>query len=37
MVRCKNGIVVGGVIVVKENLTGTEEDVFDDIDSSVTR
>jgi len=37
MVRCKNGIVVGGVVVVKENLTGTEDDVFDDIDSSVTR
>lgn len=35
--RCKNAILENGVIVVKENLIETKEDIYDEIDSSVTR
>ncbi|KAL7271007.1 hypothetical protein RUND412_006264 [Rhizina undulata] len=35
--RCATGLIPGGVILVKENLTGGEEDIFDEVDSSVTR
>lgn len=35
--RCKNAILENGVIVVKENITETKEDMYDEIDSSVTR
>ena len=35
--RCKSALSPDGLIVVKENLSTTGADVFDDIDSSVTR
>ncbi|KAF8545444.1 alpha-N-methyltransferase NTM1 [Trichophaea hybrida] len=35
--RCADGIRDGGVIVVKENISNCPDDVFDDLDSSVTR
>jgi len=35
--RCKKGVKEGGVIIVKENLSEGEGDIFDDVDSSVTR
>lgn len=35
--RCKSAILENGVIVVKENITETKEDTYDEIDSSVTR
>lgn len=35
--RCKNATLENGVIVVKENITETKEDMYDEIDSSVTR
>lgn len=37
LLRCKESILENGVIVVKENITETKEDVYDEIDSSVTR
>lgn len=35
--RCKDGVLENGIIVVKENITETREDMYDEIDSSVTR
>lgn len=35
--RCKNAIMENGIIVVKENITETKGDMYDEIDSSVTR
>ncbi|RKF81600.1 Alpha N-terminal protein methyltransferase 1 [Golovinomyces cichoracearum] len=35
--KCAEILTPGGFIVVKENLSTTQEDVFDDLDSSVTR
>lgn len=35
--RCKNATLENGIIVVKENITETKEDIYDEIDSSVTR
>ncbi|KAF8251136.1 hypothetical protein K440DRAFT_579634 [Wilcoxina mikolae CBS 423.85] len=35
--RCADGIRDGGVIVVKENISNCPDDVFDELDSSVTR
>jgi protein N-terminal methyltransferase len=35
--RCKEGLVEGGLVVVKENVTTSVEDEFDELDSSVTR
>lgn len=35
--RCGAGLKDGGVLVVKENLSSIDEDIFDDVDSSVTR
>lgn len=35
--RCKAALKEGGLIVVKENLVTGAEDVFDSLDSSVTR
>lgn len=34
---CKDALEPDGIIVVKENLSTTDGDVFDDEDSSVTR
>ena len=36
--RCAKGICEdGGMIVVKENISSAADDVFDELDSSVTR
>jgi protein N-terminal methyltransferase len=35
--RCAKGIREGGVIVVKENISNCPDDVYDEVDSSVTR
>jgi protein N-terminal methyltransferase len=35
--RCMNGIRDDGVIVVKENISNSGDDIFDELDSSVTR
>ncbi|KAG0648240.1 X-Pro-Lys N-terminal methyltransferase 1 [Hyphodiscus hymeniophilus] len=35
--KCKKALRVGGLIIVKENMSTTEEDIFDELDSSVTR
>jgi protein N-terminal methyltransferase len=35
--RCAKGIREGGVIVVKENISNCPNDVYDELDSSVTR
>ncbi|KAM6515494.1 hypothetical protein FSOLCH5_009719 [Fusarium solani] len=35
--RCKSALAPDGVIVIKENLSTNGVDVFDDLDSSVTR
>lgn len=35
--KCSRGLQGGGVLVVKENLSTTEEDLYDELDSSVTR
>jgi len=35
--RCAEGIRHDGVIVVKENISNGEDDVYDELDSSVTR
>ena len=35
--KCTKALNEGGLIVVKENLSTAEEDVFDELDSSVTR
>ncbi|KAI5793140.1 alpha-N-methyltransferase NTM1 [Geopyxis carbonaria] len=35
--RCGEGVVEGGIVVVKENLAGGEGDEYDETDSSVTR
>lgn len=35
--KCAEILTPGGFIVVKENLSSSQEDVFDDLDSSVTR
>lgn len=35
--RCADGIRDGGAIVVKENISNCPDDVFDELDSSVTR
>lgn len=35
--RCRGALAPDGFIVVKENLTRQGEDLFDDVDSSVTR
>lgn len=35
--RCRNAVLENGVIVVKENITETKDDMYDEIDSSVTR
>ncbi|KAA8910081.1 alpha-N-methyltransferase NTM1 [Sphaerosporella brunnea] len=35
--RCAEGIQEGGVIVVKENISNCPDDVYDELDSSVTR
>lgn len=37
LVRCKSAVLEGGVIVVKENITETKDDMYDETDSSVTR
>ncbi|KAH0614796.1 uncharacterized protein H6S33_000432 [Morchella sextelata] len=37
LARCKNAVLEGGVIVVKENITETKDDMYDEIDSSITR
>lgn len=37
LAKCGEGLKAGGWIVVKENLSTAAEDVFDDVDSSVTR
>lgn len=37
LVRCKGALIEGGFIVVKENLSTQGGDVYDEIDSSVTR
>ena len=37
LVRCKKGLVAGGLVVVKENISTNVEDEFDELDSSVTR
>lgn len=35
--RCKGALTEDGLIVVKENLSTSNEDLFDSVDSSVTR
>jgi len=35
--RCVAGIKEGGMIVVKENISNCSDDVYDEVDSSVTR
>ena len=35
--RCKEGLVEGGVVVVKENISVGDGDEFDEVDCSVTR
>jgi SAM-dependent methyltransferase len=35
--KCGKALKEGGLVVVKENLSTNEEDVFDELDSSVTR
>lgn len=35
--RCKRGLKEGGFVVVKDNLSEDEDDLFDDLDISVTR
>lgn len=35
--KCKGVLKEGGWIVVKENMSTSGEDIFDDVDSSVTR
>lgn len=35
--RCKGGLKEGGFVIVKENLSAMDDDLFDDVDSSVTR
>lgn len=35
--RCADGLAANGVIVLKENVTATEDVCIDDVDSSVTR
>jgi hypothetical protein len=35
--RCAEGIRENGVIVIKENISNCPEDVYDEVDSSVTR
>ena len=37
MKKCGNAVKDGGWILVKENLSNSIEDIFDDLDSSVTR
>ena len=37
MEKCAKALNEGGLIVVKENLSTAGEDVFDELDSSVTR
>jgi protein N-terminal methyltransferase len=37
LARCSSILKEGGFIVVKENLSTGEADVFDEVDSSVTR
>ena len=37
LVRCKSVLAEGGFVVVKENLSTLGDDVYDDLDSSVTR
>lgn len=37
LIRCRDSLSSDGVIVVKENLSTTATDVFDETDSSVTR
>jgi len=37
MERCKGGVKEGGLIIVKENMSTSGEDLFDEVDSSVTR
>lgn len=35
--RCKRGLKKAGFVIVKENLSELPNDLFDDLDSSVTR
>jgi protein N-terminal methyltransferase len=35
--KCGKVLNDGGLIVVKENMSTAKEDIFDDVDSSVTR
>lgn len=35
--KCTKVLKDGGLIIVKENMSTAEEDIFDDVDSSVTR
>lgn len=35
--RCAQGLVPNGVIIVKENMASGDDDVYDPVDSSVTR
>ena len=35
--KCRRGLVKGGCIVIKDNVTSTHENVMDEDDSSVTR
>ena len=37
LVRSQKNVTEGGWIIVKENLSGMQEDVYDETDSSVTR
>lgn len=35
--KCGRGVKIGGWIIVKENLSSGVDDMFDELDSSVTR
>jgi protein N-terminal methyltransferase len=35
--KCGKAVKEGGLVVVKENMSSSEEDIFDEVDSSVTR
>jgi protein N-terminal methyltransferase len=35
--KCSNVLKDGGLIIVKENMSTAGQDIFDDVDSSVTR
>jgi len=35
--KCKRALHENGLVIVKENLSTNDDDIFDEIDSSVTR